>query len=163
MTTLYLLAANYQKCFDLLGQEEIDEQTVLDTIESLDGEINTKMKAVSGFFLNLEAQADAISEARKKMADRENLLRKQIEWYKTYLKNAMQANGFTEVSCPEFCIKLKKNPVKTVIDSMVAIPEIYKNAEVVYTPDKKAIKEALQAGENIPGAHLEQDYRLDIK
>jgi hypothetical protein len=47
-----------------------------------------------------------------------------------------------------------------VIHCAPAIPDEYLKKTITYTPDKMAIKEALEVGEDVPGAHLEQGENL---
>jgi hypothetical protein len=57
-------------------------------------------------------------------------------------------------------MKIRKNPPKVVIHCADAIPDEYLKKTITYTPDKMAIKEALEVGEDVPGAHIEQGEGL---
>ncbi len=52
---------------------------------------------------------------------------------------------------------------QTVIDNADAVPEEYMTVKTTYTPNKTAIKEAIKAGKEVPGAHLEQKKNIQIK
>lgn len=52
---------------------------------------------------------------------------------------------------------------QTVIDNEFELPEQFINVKEVRTPNKTAIKEAIKAGEEVPGAHLERKKNIQIK
>jgi len=51
-------------------------------------------------------------------------------------------------------IRVKHNPPSCVVLDEAMIPEPYLKAKTTYTPDKSAIKAAIQGGEVVPGADL---------
>jgi hypothetical protein len=57
-------------------------------------------------------------------------------------------------------MKLKKNPPSVVIDDLTQIPTQYQRQKIQVDIDKVAIKAAIKAGEEVPGAHLEQGTSL---
>ena len=42
MSSIYELTGEYLELMDMLEDEEVDEQTIIDTLEALDGEIENK-------------------------------------------------------------------------------------------------------------------------
>jgi hypothetical protein len=57
-------------------------------------------------------------------------------------------------------MKVKKNPPSVVIDDLTQIPTQYQRQKIQVDIDKVAIKAAIKAGEEVPGAHLEQGTSL---
>lgn len=57
----------------------------------------------------------------------------------------------------------KLNPPKVVLDETVQLPAEFTRQKIVIEPDKSKIKEAINAGQTVEGAHLEQSTRIDIK
>ena len=55
MSSIYELTGEYLELMDMLEDEEIDEQTIIDTLEALDGEIENKADNYAKIFdlLNL--------------------------------------------------------------------------------------------------------------
>ena len=66
------------------------------------------------------------------------------------------------VSCSAVAATFRKS-VQTIIDDLDQVPKQYKTVKVETTPDKTAIKKAIQEGEIIEGAHLEEKNNLQIK
>lgn len=164
-TSLYVLASEYQAMASKLMESDFDEQTIADTLEGAAGELEVKATNVAMFVRNLEASAEQIKLAEKAMAERRKSIESKADSIKRYLKDNMQRTGITKIECPYFALSIKKNPPSVIIDDLEAIP-----AKFMVTPpapppapDKAAIKSALQAGEVVEGAHIEQGERLEIK
>ena len=80
-----------------------------------------------------------------------------------YLLVQLVRTGITEIDSPEFVIRTRDNPPRTVIDDEDAIPKAFKVKETIVTIRKDEIRKRLLDGEEVPGAHLERDKRLVIK
>lgn len=165
MTSLYIIAKEYQAMVERLENSELDAQTIADTIEGASGELEVKATNVAMYIRNLEASADAIKQAEKAMAERRKAIESKAESIKRYLFDNMKRVGVTKIESPYFALTIKKNPPKLVIDDAGLIPGelyIYPPAPEPY-PDNERIKNMLKNGETVEGAHLEQGERLEIK
>lgn len=60
-------------------------------------------------------------------------------------------------------VSVKKNPPSTVVDDEALLPWKYKTVKEIVAQDKAAIKSAILAGEDVPGAHLEYGRSVVIK
>lgn len=163
-TSLYELSAQYRTALDTLTDTGLDEQTIADTLEGLEGALEVKAQNVAMFVRNLESTAEAIKKAETEMASRRKALERRADSIKAYILENMQRAGITKIECPYFQLAIRKNPASVVIDDLDQIP-----AEFIRlppppppAPDKKAIAEAIKGGANVPGVHLEQSERLHI-
>lgn len=165
MTHLYEIVRHRAEFERLAESGDLDPQVILDTLESLDGELNEKAISVAQFSRNLDATAAAVREAGKAMLERAARLEKRAESIRGYMLYQLQFAGVSKIECPWFVIQVKKNPAAVVIDDEAAIPEAFKvqPEPPPPRPDKKAIGAALKAGEDVPGARLVQSDRLEIK
>ena len=132
-------------------------------------------KAIDGLNGGLEAIADslataitqdkgsieAIKEEKARLAEREKAAEKRIELAKGNLKRMMEAAGKKSFKTALHDFSIRKNPPGVAIDVPGEIPACYmKTADPV--PDKTAIREAIKAGREVPGARLEQTESLRI-
>ena len=165
MTALYELTKEYRSAAERLADLDMDEQTVIDTLESLAGDIEVKSKNVAFFIRNLESTASAIKQAESDMASRRKAIENRAARLKTYLLDNMMACQITKIECEYFKLSVRENPPSVVIDSVDLLPADYMRypEPPPPVPDKVAISAALKAGEVIPGAHLERGVRLEIK
>ncbi len=162
---LYELTEHYLRALDFLTdpENEIDQQTAVDTIESLDGELDDKLINVGRVIANLEAAADNIKAAEKRQADRRKSLENKAAWLREYLVKNMAATGHNKVSADDIALSLAKLPGSVQIEDETAIPASFWQEKIEKVLDKKAISEAIKAGEKIPGAVLKTGFRVAIK
>jgi hypothetical protein len=144
---------------------EMDEQTIADTLEGLQGEIEVKATNVAAFIRNLEVNAEAIKSAEADMAARRKAIENRAKRIRQYLQEQMTRTGTLKIECPHFKVSIRDNPPAVVIDAEGLIPETYMRVvpPPPPVPDKKAIADALKIGTEIPGVHLERGQRLEIK
>lgn len=165
MTTLYSLTAEYRAAAERLHDLDLDDQTIADTLESMQGAIEVKAQNVAFMVRNFEALADQIKAAEEAMSARRKAMEARAARIRSYLLGNMLACGISKIECPEFRIAVQNNPPSVVIDSEGLIPSEFMTAPEPPQPraNKKAIAEAIKAGREIPGAHLETSSRLVIK
>ena len=160
MNTLYELTSNYLQALDYLTdpENEIDKETALDTIESLDGTIDDKMLNVGRFITSMEAQASAIEAIEKRQKARRQALSNKAAWLRDYLNTAMTATGKDKVSANDIIIKLAKLPISVQVDDESEIPEEFWRIE--RSIDKVLIK----AAGGCAGVRIESaGFRVAIK
>ena len=165
MTALYELAAEYRADAEKLADMDLDEQTLADTLEGLSGELEVKAQNVIMFTRNLEATAAAIKEAEAQMAARRKALENRAAGLRRYVLENMQFAGIQKIECPFFKLSIRDNPAAVDIYEPGLIPAQYmKQPEPPPpAPDKTAIKAAITAGTEVPGAKLTKGTRLEIK
>lgn len=165
MTALYELAAQYRADADKLADLDLDEQTLADTLEGMGGELEVKAQNVIMFTRNLEATAAAIKEAETQMAARRKAMENRAAGLRRYVLENMQFAGIQKIECPLFKLSIRENPAAVEIYEPGLIPSDYmKQPETPPpAPDKTAIKAAITAGTEVPGAKLTKGTRLEIK
>lgn len=162
---LYELTDHYLKALDYLTdpENEIDQQTAVDTIDSLDGELDDKLLNVGRVIANIEAAAEAIKQAEKRQYDRRKSLENKASWLRDYLLVNMKETGHAKVACDEISLTLAKTPAAVQIDDETVIPKEFFVTKIEESINKKAIAEAIKSGEEIPGASLKTGFRVSIK
>lgn len=165
MTALYVLAQDYRAAAEKLADLDLDEQTIADTLEGLSGDLEVKAVNTAMVARNMQGLAAQIKEAEQAMAARRKALEGRAERLTAYLLANMQHAGISKIESPHFCLAIKNNPAAVVINEPGLIPaEFMRQPEPPPpSPDKTAIKEAIKAGKEVPGAHLAQGVRLEIR
>lgn len=160
--TLYQIAAEYRAITDVLMDSGCDEQTLKDTLEGEAWPLELKAQNYAFVIRNMEASSEAIKAAEKQMAERRQAIDNRAKQLKERLKGAMELAGMTKIECPHFVISIAKNPKSVdLYEPGLLPPEFTKRPPP--EPDKTAIKEALEAGREVPGAALKQGTSLRIK
>jgi hypothetical protein len=163
---LYQITAEYRAALATLAEiDGLDPQTVADTVEGLAGDVESKLRAVIAYSLELDIQATGAAEAAKRMQARAKALESRVEWLRTYALTAMQATGIAAVETAEFAARVAKKPPSVDVTDPALIPPAFMRTPEPPppAPDKKAIADALKAGASVPGAELVQGWRLAIK
>ena len=65
---LYQIVDEYRDALNTLADMDLDEQTLADTLEGLQGEVTVKGQNVAAFILNMEAEAAAVKEVEQRLA-----------------------------------------------------------------------------------------------
>ena len=164
MTNLFNLAAEYKAVSDKLHDSDLDEQTIADTLEGMAGELEAKATNVGFVIRNLDSMAEQIKQAEEAMSKRRKAIENRSKWLKSYLLQSMLATGKSKIESPYFVISVRNNPESVVIDAESQLPDDYmREIPARYEPDKTAIKQAIQDGFTVPGAHLARTQSLQIK
>lgn len=162
--SLYTMAEEYRQAAERLNDLDLDEQTIADTLEGMEGSIEDKAKNVAFWIKNTEATAAAIKEARQAMAEREKSLLNRADRCRQYLLDCLNMVGKKKVETPFFVISIRKNPKSVVLDDASLLPVEYQRVIPEHRePDKGLIKDAILAGTLVMGAHLERTQSLSIK
>ena len=160
---LYEVVQEYRAQLDALADLDLDAQTYADTLESMDGELKDKLRAVIAYSLDLEIEATGAAAAAKRMKERADSLDTRVKWLRDYALRSMEATNLSEVSTDEWAAKVAKKPASVVIADGVELPAEYIRTTVKTEPDKAALKAALSGGAVIPGVSLVSGHRLALK
>lgn len=164
MSNLYCLAAEYRTASDVLHDSDMDEQTILDTLEGMSGALETKATNLGFVIRNLESMAEQIKQVEDTMKKRRQSIDNQVKRLKAYLMNNMQLARITKVESPYFVLSLRNNAESVVIDAESQIPADYmREIPASYEPDKNLIKQAIKDGFEVPGCHLTKTQSVQIK
>jgi hypothetical protein len=166
--TLFEIAKEYRAITDVLMDAGVDEQTLSDTLEGEAWDLEIKAQNYGFVIRNLEATAGAIKAAEDQMKARRQAIEKRAAALVERLKTGLEIAGVQKLDCPHFALSIKKNPPAIDIWDEKQIPAKFMRVPVPpppppATPDKAAIKAAIEAGEEVPGAKKVQGTRLEIK
>ena len=153
MSNIYQLANNYETVLNMLYNEEIDEQMIFDTLESIEGEIEDKADNYAKIIKELEAKQKARKEEAKRLTDSAKVFENRVKALKNNLFNAMKETGKTKFATNLFSFNIAKNGGKQALTIDGDVPEEYTKTIIENDTDK--IRQALENGENLPFAHLE--------
>lgn len=153
MSNLYELTSNYETVLNMLYDEEIDEQMLFDTLESIEGEIEEKADGYAKIIKELEAKQKARKEEAKRLTDGAKVFENRVKALKNNLFNAMKETGKTKFATNLFSFNIAKNGGKQALTIDGDVPEEYTKTIIENDTDK--IRQALENGENLPFAHLE--------
>lgn len=159
---LYQLSTEYLDALDALTDaDDLPPEAIADTLEGMAGEWADKALNVARYVRNLEVEANAIKDAIRGMDTRMKAASTKAERLKAYLLDELERTGL-KPKAADLALRLQKNPASIVIESEGLIPDDYREEVTTWRVDKRAIKDAWQAGKAVPGTRLEQVTRLVI-
>ena len=106
MSSLYEIAAKYRADLAALADLELDNQTVADTLDGMQGDLQDKLRAVIAYSLDLDVLATGTEEAAKRMADLAKARRARVQELRDYALTTMQGCGIGEIATDEWGAKL---------------------------------------------------------
>lgn len=151
--TLYEIDAKISECVDGETGEVID----IDRLSGLAMERDAKLESVALWVKNLEATAKAIKterdvlKARQEQAERKAIVLR--EWLSRVLDGGKMETARVKISYRK----------STFVEVDERLPKKWCSKKIVYTPDKVAIKTAIQNGKKITGAKITEKNNIQIK
>lgn len=133
-----------------------------DTLEALNDALEDKAEGYGRVIRNLEAQANALREEEKRLADRRRSIENNIKKLKENLQASMKFMGKTKIKTNLFSFSIAKNPPTVKVIDIRAIPAKYLIPQEP-KPDKKGILEAMKNGEDVPGVEIERSEGLRMR
>lgn len=153
MSNLYQLTNNYETVLNMLYDEDADEQMILDTLESIEGEIEDKADNYAKIIKELESKRDSRKAEAKRLLDSATVFDNRIKALKNNLYNAMKTTGKTKFATDLFSFNIARNGGKQSLTIDGEVPEEYTKTTVENDTDK--IRQALEEGKELAFAHLE--------
>lgn len=155
--SLYEINKNYAELFDKFENEEISKEELQETGNMLAIELQNKSRNIIGYEKSIELAINTYKDEEKRLAERRKVLENKLDRYKEYVKKNMEQMGLQKIETPLGVLSICKSPASVEILDESMIPNEYKTQKIVECVDKKAIKEAIQNGENIQGVKLVED------
>ena len=165
MSTLYELTDEYLRFLDEVDE---DDEAFIDTLESIEGEIEDKADNYAKLIKEFEAEAEKFDKESKRLADKRDAIKNKVSRMKRSLEQAMIVTGKTKFKTELFSFGIQKNTPSVVLSfddkdaaEIDKLPDRF--VKVTKTVNKTAIKDAINAGEDIGFAHLEQSESIRIR
>ena len=159
---LYEIDQAIMDCVDFETGEIIDPKR----LDALQMERSRKLEGVACWIKNLTADAKAIREEEKALAERRKKTEKKAESYSKWLTNNLRGKKF---STAKVAVSFRSSEALDVInerDFLAWATENNRDDLYEYQEPKinaKAVKDAIKGGADIPYARIEERLNLQIK
>lgn len=155
--TLYEIANDYLRFMEAAENEEIPEDALADTLESIFGEVEEKADNIACMLKNLGADIAAIKAEEDRLAERRQKKERLYERIKQYLSNELLRAGIEKVETARNKITFRKSsPVETDANFLEWALK-YRDDLVTYgkpSINKTKVKQAIESGQQIEGARI---------
>ena len=156
---LYELTSSYQQVLEIA--EQLDEETLKDTLDSINDAIETKVENTAFVIKSLEGNIRLIDEEIKRLQAMKVTQQNNGKSLKLYIQEAMEQVGLDKVQGELIKVAIQNNPPSVRLDEDFSNDEYL--VEVAPKIDKKAILADLKQGKAIQGAEIVQGRSVRIR
>lgn len=163
MATLYELQGKYAQLLAIAEDGTVDPEVLRDTMDSITDAIDDKAVGYAQVITQLNADAKQLKDEINRLQDRMSSITRNASNMKMALMQAMDDTGKQKIKSPLFTIWTQNSTSVVIKDDN---PNNLNPAYLVpqpAKPDKKLIKEDLQAGKEVIGAELRVSQSLRIR
>lgn len=128
-----------------------DDQTLADTLEGA-FDLNEQIARIARDALRSEAMAAGIAMLIKDTMTRKARLEHRAEKLRGIVRWAMSESGTKKIPADDMTLSLSPARAPLLIDEDAELPD--RLTRIKREPNKIAIREAIEAGEEVPGARL---------
>lgn len=154
--TLYELTENALNLEALLERIENGEDASIlrEALDANDGQFSEKVEAYVRMIRNQEALAEMRKQEAKHLRERAGHAENKAEWLRATLKECLEALGRDKMDAGPFSVSIAGNggKVPLLLDESFDPPTGFAILKMEW--DKEKVREALELGEEIPGATL---------
>jgi len=163
MAKLYELTSQL-KCLERYIDDASEEESeqILQKLNEITIDVKSKGLNIAIIAKEMEANIDKFKKAECEIKRRRIATEKKLERLKNYLKQNMEACNITKICNEYIAIKLRHNPVHVKIFDERILPMKFLKENIMYSPNKVLIRAVMEKGEEVPGAILAKDTRLEI-
>ena len=164
---LYRIGAETQQLYEQVigtldeetGEVDLEAVTALEAKKEEFAAVAINYATVVRMLNSRKSEAEAEIKRLKEISDK---LGRAVDRMTNTLSAACQGLGFDKINGLTAEISFRKSE-QTIIDNAEMLPSEFVKEKVTYAPDKTAIKNAIKAGQDVPGAHIETLNNIQIK
>ena len=157
--TLFEINEQIQKAIELGFDPETGEILDASALEQLQIDRDEKVENICLYIKDLKAEAVALDNEKKALDARKAAAEKKSDSLSRYLQAMLDGEKFKTPRC---AVSYRKTQAVNIVDENL-IPNEYLRFKTTSAPDKTAIKDAIKAGKDVPGATLEERQSMTIK
>lgn len=155
MDSLYSLTAEFQTLLEYADSiEPEDEQVFLDTMEGLLGNIEAKVDSYAAVMSQMEAHENMLEAEIDRLEAKRQAINNNRKRMKDAVYAAMVAMDKQKITTDLHTFSIRKAGGKQKMVITGEVPDSFQ--KVVYEADKERIRSALENGEALDFAHLEE-------
>lgn len=130
--TLYELTGEYLSLLEMAEDENIDQETLRDTMEAIDGELEDKADGYAKVISQLTGDAESIKKQIERLTAMKDRIEGNITAMKKSLETAMIATGKKKFRTELFSFNVQKNAPSLDLLNENMVPDMFR----IPQPDK---------------------------
>ena len=156
---LYEMTVATKQLYELLANDEIDEQTIADTLEAMG--VEEKLEGYCQVIRQYEAEKDMLKAEKERIDKKIKVCDNAVNRMKKAVMEFMKASGTNKASAGTFTVSLSTSKATKIIDESLIPKKYFIKQEPKI--DKKAILEMLKSGAKVKGCELQINEGVRIK
>lgn len=157
---LFQLSDSY---WEVISHRDLDPQAMSDTLEAIQDARDVKLDNIATMIEELNNDVARLKDKAKSFSEEANYRANKTKWLKQYLTDYLDAEGIKKIDLENHILSTRNFKASTVMDSLDDLPEAFTKSKIETVANRKLIYQALKAGEQVPGAHLEPNRSTVIK
>jgi dsDNA-specific endonuclease/ATPase MutS2 len=161
MASLYEIAGMYRSIIDMEPESDEEYSAMMSALDEVHAELTEKADHIVRYIRNLNAEAEALKAEEAALYKKRRAVENKAERLKAYLAAQMTLCGLKELKAGLFKLRFQPTIPAISITDESAIPEKFQKLKIEI--DKIAIRDALKAGEEVPGIEVQRGEALVIR
>lgn len=164
------MANLYEISQDLIGIEEIIENAEGEERQQAEGikeiikkELENKAENIAYYIRNTESNIEQKKAEEKRIKESRQADEKRLKNFKNYVIEVFAELNKKKIETSIGKLSVRTSKAVEVSADVNTLPEQYKRIKTTVEADKKALKDAIKAGEHIDGVELVENYSLGIR
>jgi chromosome segregation ATPase len=145
----------------LLQEDQLDEDGLQAALDAIGEAVEQKLDGIARLIRNWEAETEALHDEIARLRDRQSAIDNRVRRLKDYALQCLQRANLHRVRLPIVTAYIGRSTRVEVDVPPEEVPEQYRRISV--SVDKRALKEALDAGDSVPGARLAETEYLVLR
>lgn len=154
MSSLISLTGDYLELLDMAKDPDVDEQTLIDTMEAISGEISQKAGGCVAVIRHLEGRADTYEKEAQRLLNAAKAYRNNVDRIKERIKYVMAQMDVATIESDYCTIKIRKNGGVQPLKITGEVPKNYQKEKTEWVNDNEKIRQDLNAGVELSFAYL---------
>ena len=157
--TLYEIDEQIKNAIELGCDPETGEILDASALDQLYMDRDAKIENICMYIKDLAAEVYALKTEEQRLSERRKVSERKGESLKRDLQAMLAGQKWKSARA---VVSYRKTQ-SVVVDDLDAIPTEYMRIKTVSEPDKTVIKDALKAGTDVAGCHLEEGQSMSVK
>jgi hypothetical protein len=157
---IYKIGSAFENVVNMHANGDLTDEQLKDALVALEESKVEKCGNAICYLNMLKHGIEDMKAEEKRIATMRKSLESRAKNLESAFAYVLKNMGDKEVITKYGVMKVRKNPPSVVIDDLSKVPTKFQHQKIEVTLDKVAIKNAIKAGEEVAGCHIEQGEKL---
>lgn len=145
----------------------VDERTgevlaEFDDLDALIADLDAKLEACGKWMKGREALIDSIRSEERALSERRKTEERKLERMRDYVMRTVLKKPKQRFECGSCSMGVRRSK-RVVIDDESLLPEAFTKVIEKRTPCRQLIRDAIESGGDVPGAHVDESISLVMR